>query len=478
MPAEHLPRTGAALGAILLLLAACGDHGGGDHGGGDHDGHDHGGGDHDGHDHGGGDHDGHDHGGGGHDGGDHDGGDHDGGDHDGHDHGGGDLDVPIEELLQRTCEHDMLTVDCDECRYEIGAVRVDPGLVEMALVSVGQVEQRHLDLPLRINATVGFNELRTVHVSPRAAGVVRSLAVDYGDVVTRGTTLLTVDSQELGEAAAAFLEASASLRLADATLHRQRELRDAGVTSERELLEARQAQESAAIRAGTARDRLLRMGLSAREVERLASGDNASMGILAVRAPQDGTVLDLDATPGELVEPGDHVALVGDLSTVWIWGDLYEEDLAAMAVAMADGPLDAVFETPAIPGRTFSGRADVLGSQLDPLTRTTRVRITVDNPEGLLRPGMFGTVGLRLGDSGSSLVVPSTAVCSDGDRDFVFVRIDGDLFMRRPVRLGRAGDGLVEVRGGVSAGQEVVTDGSFLLKSDVLREKMGAGCAH
>ena len=467
MSSEHTLRR-AALAAILpLALAGC--PGGGEPATG-HEGHDHGA--HEGHDvHEGLDHGAHE----GHD-------QHEGHDphvgHDHHDHGS-DLETPIAELMTMECEHDKKAVDCDQCRYEVGAVKVDPQLVDLALVKLAEATESELDLPVTVNATVGFDELHTVHISPRVAGVVSSLRVDYGDQVAAGAVLFTLDSQELGEAAGEYLEAMAAERLATLTLARQEELRASGVTSEREYLEAAQQQESAAIHLRTSRDRLTRMGVSSTDLQRLADGDTAvSTGELAVRAPQAGTVLDLHATPGELIEPGDQAALIGDLTTVWVWADIYEEDLTTVAGALASGPVAARFSTPGVLDRQFSGTLDVLGAELDSATRTTRARVTLDNPDRLLRPGMFGSVELRVRSAGSSLSVPLTAICRDGDQAFVFVHNEGDLYFRRPVRTGREADERIEIRGGVEPGQQVVADGSFLLKSDVLREKMGAGCAH
>lgn len=457
----------AALAALLpWALAGCPggsepeDHEGHDHGG--HEDHD----EHEGHD----EHEDHD---------EHEGRDeHEGHGHEGHDHGG-DLETPVAELLTRECEHDMKAVDCEECRYEVGAVKVDQQLVDLALIQLAEATETELDLPVTVNATVDFDELHTVHISPRVPGVVRSLRVDYGDQVAAGAVLFTLDSQELGDVAGEYLEALAGERLATLTLARQEELRAAGVTSEREYLEAAQRQESSEIQLRTLRDRLTRMGVSAVDLKRLADGDTAvASGELAVRAPQAGTVLDLHATPGELLEPGSPAALIGDLSTVWVWADVYEEDLSTVARALAGGPVEARFSTPGVHDQEFSGTLDVLGAELDPATRTARARITLANPDGILRPGMFGSVELRVQASGTSLVVPSSAICRDGDLAFVFVHGQGDLYFRRQVRTGREVGGRVEVRGGVEPGQQVVADGSFLLKSDVLREKMGAGCAH
>jgi cobalt-zinc-cadmium efflux system membrane fusion protein len=131
----------------------------------------------------------------------------------------------------------------------------------------------------------------------------------------------------------------------------------------------------------------------------------------------------------------------------------------------------------ACPGRVFRGRLEKVGGTLDEATRTNRARVVVGNPEGLLRPGMFARSRLFLPGNGRAPAVPAEAVLEDAGRAFVFVASRPPFFLRRPVETGRSWDGWVEIRGGVAPGRTVVTRGAFLLKSDVLRAKMGAGCA-
>jgi len=110
-------------------------------------------------------------------------------------------------------------------------------------------------------------------------------------------------------------------------------------------------------------------------------------------------------------------------------------------------------------------------------TRTVRARITVSNSEGLLRPGMFVNVKLLLPGGENVVTVPKVAVLADEGRTFVFVHKEGDYWIRRPVTLGETFGDQVIIRNGLTSGQKIIADGSFLLKSDVLRKKMGAGCA-
>jgi membrane fusion protein, heavy metal efflux system len=139
--------------------------------------------------------------------------------------------------------------------------------------------------------------------------------------------------------------------------------------------------------------------------------------------------------------------------------------------------VQAEVTVPAYPGRTFPGRVDRMSGTLDETTRTARIRIIADNPDGLLRAGMFARVRLLVGGGARVLAVPSEAVLEDAGRSFVFVPATPPYFLRRPVRAGHPADGWVEILDGLREGDTVVSRGAFQLKSDVLRSKMGAGCA-
>jgi cobalt-zinc-cadmium efflux system membrane fusion protein len=110
-------------------------------------------------------------------------------------------------------------------------------------------------------------------------------------------------------------------------------------------------------------------------------------------------------------------------------------------------------------------------------TRTVKVRATVQNAELLLRPGMFCEIRMGIGAEEEALVIPKVALLSDEGFDFVFTHWREDFYVRRPVKKGREFPDRVEILDGLGPGDTIVTDGAFLLKSDVLREKMGAGCA-
>ena len=389
-----------------------------------------------------------------------------------------DLDRSTEELFAATCEHAKKTHECDECRYQVGVVRVPESLLQEGLVKTATAERRPLETPVPLTGEVRFAERRVTHLSPRAEGVIRKVLVALGEKVTVGQPLLELESAGLGEAESSYLEAEATLRLARKGLDRQAALREEGISSEKEFLAARQEAESAGIRAQAAGDKLRRLGLGQGEIEGLGkAGPSAAQGRLVIRAPAAGTVLDMHAVPGEAARPDQNIFTIGDLSHLWVWADVYEGQVKQVLAHEHHGDMRATVTAKAFPGEVFPASVDFVAPSMDEKTRTLKVRVGVPNPKGKLRAGMFVNVELYLPSGPDALVVPRAALLSDEGRSFVFVRHHGDYWVRRPVETGRASGGQVEVTKGLAGGETVATEGCFLLKSDVLRSKMGAGCA-
>ena len=403
---------------------------------------------------------------------------HDG--HEGHNHGPArDMESPVETLFAQHCEHAIATYTCEECRYEVGVVKVPKALMTQGLVETLPVQQRDFDSEIELTGEIQFDAGNIVRLGPRAAGVVRRIKVDLGQKVKAGQVVAELESVELAEAQSAYLEAAAERRLAKKERDRQKALRESNITSEREFLEAQQRHESAAIRSASARQKLLRMGLRDRDISALnKKGHSGATGLLPVVAPFGGEILELQAVRGERVEPGAGLVLLGDVSTLWMWVDVYEDALGAVRRAMQGSGLPASVAVRAYPEERFTGTLNYIAGTMDEATRTVKARILLENPAGKLKPGMFARVRLGLKQNGKQLAVPVDAVLLDGEDRFAFIHHKDEYFVRRRVQTGRQIDGYVEITGGLQPGQTVVSTGSFLLKSDVLRSKMGEGCAH
>jgi cobalt-zinc-cadmium efflux system membrane fusion protein len=386
-----------------------------------------------------------------------------------------DLDRPLEELFAMTCEHRQKTFECAECRYETGVVRAPAGLFAGGLLRTQKAVRERIAIPLRLTGEVRFDERRVTHLSTQAGGLVRAVHVALGDRVSRGQALIEIESVAVGEAEGAHLEAQAVLRLARRSHERALELRSEGISSEKEYLQARQELETAEIRAESALGVLTRLGMSAADAREL--GPASTRGCLVLRAPANGTVLFVHTVPGEIARAEEPLATIGDNATVWVWADLYERDIARFPRKQIERRTAATVTVKAYPGEEFRGTVDFVSPVMDEASRTVRLRIAVANPDGRLLAGMFAEVKVFLPGEEQALALPRSAVLEDGGRSFVFIHHHGDYYVRRPVEAGRSWGDRVEVLRGLEGGETVVADGSFLLKSDVLRSKMGAGCA-
>ncbi len=392
-----------------------------------------------------------------------------------------DLDQPVEALLAAVCEHNVPQYTCSECRYQIGVVKAADELFDPArggalrTVTVGP---RALAGGEWLNGEVRLNEARAVHIGPRAPGVVRAIRVDVGATVAAGQVLFEVESTEFLQARADLVKATAQETLAEAAAARERELYGKHISPRKDLEQAEAALQEAQAERSAVAGRLLALGVPAVQVDHPAPGQRkAPPSLMPVRAPFAGTVLERSLSLGALVQPGDRLLLLADTSSVWVIATLSERELAALSAPGRRGDGAAEVAVSAYPGRTFPGRVALVNGRLDETTRTASARVVVDNSENLLRAGMFARVRLLAGDAGGALVIPEEAVLEDEGRSFAFVKIRPPYFVRRPLTLGRAAGGWVEVTRGLSAGDVVVAKGAFLLKSDVLRSKMGAGCA-
>ncbi len=389
----------------------------------------------------------------------------------------------VEDVKAARCEHDIPMYTCDECRYELGIVKVSASIIkrgegDIGLVETAPADMRAIELTATATGEIRLNENATVHIAPRIAGVIARVNVDVGSRVNQGDVLFEIDSVELGEALGAYLKSRSLTALSQRNYEREKTLKARQVSSDLDMTEAQMRYEEHRTDFEAAAHKLQVLGLSKAEVTDLAAAESPSLsGRLPFRAPSAGVIIARHATLGERVEPGADMLVLTDTSTVWALLDIYEQDLALLLDEQARSPLAVRIETRAFPGQVFTGRLDLIAATMEEATRTVKARVSVLNPAERLRPGMFCHAAMVLPATAEAVAVPRAAVLADEGCDFVFKHMEGDYYLRTPVKTGRSAGAFVEILDGIKAGDIVVTEGAFLLKSDVLREKMGAGCA-
>ena len=396
-----------------------------------------------------------------------------------------DLAMSPEQILAARCEHEVPTYQCAECRYEVGVVKVGEALTKAQpgkkdpLIRAVEVAMGEITATVGLTGEVQLNENTAAHISPRISGIIQSVSADLGADVKKGDVLFEIDSVALGQAVSAHGKSRAMAALAKRSFEREKALFERKVASERAMIEAQMTYEEHQAELAAAEQTLRVLGVDPEAITAPQGASTRSrIGRLAVRAPFDGTIIEKHAVIGELAEPGKDVFLVADLASVWVWANVYGHDLGPLVDRRRRGPIAVSVSVHAYPDRVFRGMLDYVGATMDESTRTVKVRVSADNTERLLRPGMFCEISVPLASNEQALVIPKAALLSDEGRDFVFRQLEADYYVRRAVKKGRETDGHVEILEGLKPGEVIVTGGAFLLKSDVLRAKMGAGCAH
>ena len=325
-------------------------------------------------------------------------------------------------------------------------------------------------------AETAYDGNRYAEVFPRVRGYLREIEADLGDRVRAGDVLAVIDSAEVGAAKSRYLSAKAAMEMAETNHRRAETLARRDAVSAKDALGALTDRNRAEAELMGARQSLLNLGLNEGGLDGLDSSDDLG-NLLEIVAPIDGVVVNRHAVRGEAIEATTRLFAVADTSTLWVWIDLPETD----AELVADG--QPVTFSVALPGDRTSpsvaeGRVTWMGAEIDPVTRTARVRAEVDNPDGRFRANQFGRASILVGDEHDAVLVPEGAVQHSEDGAAVVFLPDGPRAFRPHRVLTQSSNraDFTEVSWGLDPGQRVVTRGSFLLKTELMRGAIGAGC--
>lgn len=358
------------------------------------------------------------------------------------------------------------------------SVELSSAAIAEAGIKTWRVEPVDLAHLLTLNGSVDYDENRLLHVAANVAGRIESIPVDLGARVRAGQPLIWIESAELGHAREEFLRALSELKTASRSYERAQRLVGAKAISQGEF-QTREGDSLGKKAAADAAQRSLQLsGETAAELERLRAAVEKGEGTPAFEAPRvairarfDGRVTERQVTPGTLVQAMQPLMTLADLSRVRVFLQVYEKDVALIR---KDLPVRIVTE--AFPLETFTGRLDFLGAGVDPATRSIRIRATIENPLEKLRPGMFVKAQIEVPkperETHPVLAVPQAALQTLEGRTNVFVEVADGKFARRVVETGHSFEGFTEVLSGIRLGDRVVTEGSFVLKSEFARAEL------
>lgn len=346
-----------------------------------------------------------------------------------------------------------------------GRVTLSGEALESLRLEYAKAREQELSPHLEVPAEIVAAPDRRATIGPRVAGRVLEVGVNVGDEVEPGDLLVVLESQEVGRAWADLIAARARENVARRALERQERLLEGRVTSRRAVEEAEGALQVAEADLQAAQTRLATFGISA------SAPAPSRPARVPLTSPIAGKVVERSIHVGQWVEPSETVVDVIDLDELWVRASVYEREMRFVSVGQL-----AQVDVRAFPGEVFKGTVAQMSGTLDERARTAGVRIVLPNPGHRLRPGMFATVRIHGTDAHEPrrlLAIPSSAVQQVDGRPAVFVRLEEGTFELRPIHTGqRAGD-LVEILNGLRPGDEVVAEGSFLLKGQLLRSTLG-----
>ena len=375
-----------------------------------------------------------------------------------------------------------------------GAVELTEEGMRAARIRVESVEPRPMPRGLEATAVIRLNEDHLIHITPRVSAKVESIAGVSADTsladcdtcrnsppvqavlgtdVEKGDILATLDSIDLGLAKAEYLRLREAVEIAKAHFEREERLLVKGTTSEKEMLDAKGEYLNTGALINSSRENLLLLGLSMSEIDALSWTQKERASHFHLRAPTAGRIIEKHATVGEVVDPGRILFTVADLSTVWILLDIYERDIPKVkrgqrALIRVEG-YDGIFE----------GQVTYISDLVDEETRTVKARAEVENPARKLKPGMFVHATLLEEDGKDPVfLLPKGAIQQVEGSPVVFVATAVRTFEPRAIGIGERVGGEVVIVSGLRAGEEVVVEGAFWLKSELSRGELGGGHAH
>jgi membrane fusion protein, heavy metal efflux system len=342
---------------------------------------------------------------------------------------------------------------------------VDLSEKQASSLKIGPVDWREFAVLKTAVGTIDFNENMLVQVFSQYPGKILKAFYNLGDEVKQDDVLFTIDSPDLLQAESNLLASAGVLELQKRTLARVTMLLKAGGSAQKDVDQSTSDEQTAEGNFKAAKNAVRIFGKTDAEIDQILAERKVDATLL-VPSPISGRVVSRNAAPGFLTQPGTPPPpfQVADLSTMWMLANVIETDAPAYKLGQ-----EVEVRVPAYPDATFKGHVTNVGSMIDPNSHRQLVRSEIDDPQHLLRSGMFASFVIRVGDPIRSLAVPANGVVREGDGTMtVWVTSDRRHFVKRTVKIGLRQDDWDQILDGLQPGETVVTDGAIFLSNVLL----------
>ncbi len=332
--------------------------------------------------------------------------------------------------------------DADSSESPAGTVRIDPVTTQSMGVRTATAEQRTLSRDIQTVGRVDYDEQRIIRLHPKTEGWIEELFIETtGQAIKKDEILFSIYSPQLVSTQQEYLLA----------LHHLETLRESPFEDVRDGAESLVA---------TALQRLQLLDVPMHQIEDLKSTRQVKK-LLHIHSPEKGTVINVGVREGQYVTPQTELYFIADLSRIWVYVDIYEDELPWVRVGD-----QAEMQVEALPGTTFEGQLTYIYPYAERRTRTIKARLEFANDDLLLKPDMFVNVIIRARPQANVVAVPSEAVVRSGVREKVFVVNEPGKFEPRDVVIGVSSEGWTEISDGIKPGEQVVVSAQFLIDSE------------
>ncbi len=367
------------------------------------------------------------------------------------------------------------TAKSEDNRQRIHVLTLKGESIKEIGLTLSVAEVKPLVGKMTVPAKLLPNQDFEAQVGSLVQGRVREVFVNVGETVKEGQELMHIEGLEVGEIKSNFIKAKAQLKYSEANYQRQKTLVDQKVGSQKAFLEAQADYDKAVAEFNAEDKRIHSVGLS--DDDLLKFVEHASIekeahsgGVLPIKAPIAGTVVERNVVIGQLVDASTTAFRIINTAVLWADGQVYEKDVPRLS-----GKPKVTLTVTAFPDEEFDGTVIYVSPVVDEHTRTITIRASIPNRAGRLKPQMFGELHVPTGGIAKGLVIPAESIQKDNMDMYVFVATNDTTFERREVTLGATFDSMVEVTNGISPGEKVVTKGSFQLKSESMKEALEGG---
>lgn len=351
-------------------------------------------------------------------------------------------------------------------------------------ISLGTVTEQDVSSVLVLPGVLTVNQNRTAHISSYVQGKVVSPSADLGDRIVKGQALVIINSPEFAEAQADFLRARANYLLGQKEYERAKMLWAEKAIEEKEYLRREAEHEKLATEYGALGSALHSYGITHDQIDELVAkcaeiedkeyACEIADPNLPILSPLSGIVIFRDVVTGEHVAPDKILYTISDLRVLWAIVDAYEEDLPFVRKDSQVSITASIY-----PDIKFPGKITHISDLIDDKLRTVKIRVEVDNKQGLLKPNMYiqGTIENRM-EQKDILAIPEDAIQNLDGEKVVFIQEDDDIFAVRHVTLGnKVGKNRI-ITQGISKGDRIVLQGAFYLKTEISKAKFGQAHVH